>query len=242
MNITQKPCPHLRTGRGTYKPELVVIHIMDGSLAGTDAWFNNPTSQVSAHYGIGKNGEVHQYVKETDQAWHAGVVSNPTFKLYKGANVNPNLYTIGIEHEGEPLKNDVWPDAMKKASAELVAEICKRWNIPVDRDHIIGHYQVRSTKPNCPAINKGVIDEIVAMANAIVNPAPAATAATPAASVRLVDDNGTVYMVAGTKDVRVVRIADWDTKVALFGDAAIEKGSVKDLPKPKVVGQGLTIN
>jgi N-acetyl-anhydromuramyl-L-alanine amidase AmpD len=41
---------------------------MDGTLAGTDAWFTNPASQVSAQYGIGKNGEVHQYVKEEDTA------------------------------------------------------------------------------------------------------------------------------------------------------------------------------
>jgi len=234
QNIIQKSCPNFRAGRvsgsTTYKPELVVIHIMDGSLSGTDSWFNNPASQVSAHYGIGKTGEVHQYVKEADQAWHAGVVSKPSFKLYKGTAINPNLYTIGIEHEGKPLENDVWPAAMKNASAQLIADICTRWNIPIDRDHIIGHYQIRDTKPNCPAINKGIIDELVAMAQKI-----AGVATTPAAAaVRLVNDNGTVYMVAGVKDVRVVGIASQEAIDAMFGDTPIEKGSVKDLPKSKL--------
>ena len=33
-------------GRAGYNPEAVVIHIMDGSLIGTDSWFNDPRSRV----------------------------------------------------------------------------------------------------------------------------------------------------------------------------------------------------
>lgn len=163
MNIVQKPTKHYTVGRAGQKPEVIVIHIMDGSLVGTDNWFASPESQVSAHYGIGQQGEVHQYVKEKDTAYHAGVVSNPTFKLYK-AGVSPNLYTIGIEHEGVSVS--VWSAAMKKASAELIKALCERWGIPIDRDHIIGHYQVRSTKPNCPAQDKRIIDELILLAGA----------------------------------------------------------------------------
>ena len=47
--------------RAGYHPEAVVLHIMDGSLIGTDSWFNDAKSQVSAHYGVGRTGEVHQY-------------------------------------------------------------------------------------------------------------------------------------------------------------------------------------
>lgn len=156
-----KPSPNFWSGRKGYKPEAIVIHIMDGTLAGTDAWFANSESQVSAHFGIGKNGEVHQYVKEEDTAWHAGRVDNPDWKLIK-SNVNPNLYTIGIEHEGR--SDAVWTGAMKQASAELIREVCERWDIPIDRAHIIGHYQIFSKKPDCPAKNKQIIDELVALA------------------------------------------------------------------------------
>ena len=38
-----------------FKPELIVLHIMDGTLSGTDSWFADPSSQVSSHYGIGLN-------------------------------------------------------------------------------------------------------------------------------------------------------------------------------------------
>lgn len=166
MTIKNKQVRNFNTGRGGYMPEAIVIHIMDGSLAGTDAWFNDPKSQVSAHYGIGKKGEVHMYVREQDTAWHAGRVLRATWKLIK-KSVNPNLYTIGIEHEGKPLENDKWPDAMKKASAELIADIAKRWNIPIDRDHVIGHYEIFADKPNCPGVDHSIIDELVSMARKI---------------------------------------------------------------------------
>lgn len=165
MNTIQKiwkKSPNFWSGRKDYKPELIVIHIMDGTLAGTDSWFANPAAQVSAHYGIGKNGEVHHYVKEEDAAWHAGRVDTPSAKLVK-ANVNPNLYTIGIEHEGK--SNESWSDEMKQASALLIREICQRWQIPIDRNHVIGHYQIYSKKPDCPARDKKIIDELVALAN-----------------------------------------------------------------------------
>lgn len=162
MNIIQKQSPNFWSGRKGYKPEAVVIHIMDGTLIGTDSWFANTTSQVSAHYGIGKSGEVHQYVQEVDAAWHAGRVDAPVWKLIK-PNINPNLYTIGIEHEGKP--DDVWTDAMKQSSATLIQEICQRWQIPIDRDHVVGHFEIFSKKPNCPATNKKILDDLVAIAS-----------------------------------------------------------------------------
>lgn len=159
--MIQKQSPNFGVGRLGFKPEAIVIHIMDGTLSGTDSWFAKPTSQVSAHYGIGKNGEVHQYVQEENTAWHAGRVSNPTWSLIKNG-INANLYTIGIEHEGK--SDDVWTDDMKKSSASLIREVCKKWNIPVDREHVIGHYQIFSDKPNCPATNKSIINELVTLA------------------------------------------------------------------------------
>ncbi|MDO8469566.1 MAG: peptidoglycan recognition family protein [bacterium] len=161
MNIIQKKSPNFWAGRKGYRPEGVVIHIMDGTLVGTDSWFANPASLVSSHYGIGRTGEVHQYVKEEDTAWHAGRVDAAVWKLIK-PNINPNLYTVGIEHEGKP--DDIWTDAMKQSSAELIREICQRWQIPIDRNHIVGHFEIFSKKPNCPARDKKIIDELVALA------------------------------------------------------------------------------
>jgi len=114
MNIINIPSPNFTVGRKIYNPEAVVIHIMEGSLSGTDSWFKSNASQVSAHYGIGQSGEVHQYVAEVNTAWHAGRVNAPSWQLIKttgnGAFINPNFYTVGIEHEGN--EDSDWTDAM----------------------------------------------------------------------------------------------------------------------------------
>ena len=163
-----KGSPNFWQGRKSYKPEAIVIHIMAGTIKSCDSWFANVSSQVSAHYGVAKSGEVHQYVKEENTAWHAGVLYQPSWKLLK-PNVNPNLYTIGIEHEGQP--EDIWTEQQKQASASLIREACQQWQIPLDRDHIIGHYQITTKKPNDPAVNKGIIDELISLAKTQASPA-----------------------------------------------------------------------
>ena len=122
------------------------MHIAEGSLASVDAWFGNAVSVVSAHYCVGKNGDVHQYVKEGDTAYHAGGPIRPVWKLIK-PQVNPNYYTIGIEHEGHA--SDEWTEAQYAASARLVTEIAKRWAIPLDADHVVMHREIRAAK-TCP--------------------------------------------------------------------------------------------
>lgn len=164
MNIIKKYCPNFSNGRLGYRPEAIVIHVMDGTLSGTDSWFANPKSAVSAHYGVGKNGEIHNYVDEENTAWHAGRINAPSWKLIKQtANrnyVNPNCYTIGIEHEG--TDDSDWTDAMYQSSGDLIAQLAAKWNIPIDRQHIIGHHEIYSLK-SCPG-NKADIDKLIVIA------------------------------------------------------------------------------
>ncbi|MEM7244665.1 MAG: peptidoglycan recognition family protein [Acidobacteriota bacterium] len=160
MDALWKGSPNFVAGRRGYRPEAVVIHVMAGTLVGTDAWFKNPESKVSAHYGIGREGQVHQYVKESDTAWHAGRrTSDASWSLLK-PRVNPNLYTIGIEHEGQV--DDPWPDAMYESSAKLIQQACLRWDIPIDRKHVIGHREIFSRK-SCPG-SRASLTRLVKMA------------------------------------------------------------------------------
>ena len=137
---------NFRKGRHGHEPKAIVIHIIVGSLESAGVTFRDPRSSVSAHYGVGKSGDIHQFVQEADTAFHAGIVVRPTWKLINPA-VNPNYYTIGIEHEGQP--QDAWPAEQYRASAALVREIAGRWKIPLDRDHIIMHREIRASK-TCP--------------------------------------------------------------------------------------------
>lgn len=173
---------NFRSGRPLgFRPEAIVVHIMDGSLAGTDSWFNDRRSGVSAHYGIGKDGTVHQYVKETDTAFHAGTVVRPAWKLLK-PRVNPNYYTIGIEHEGFGTADGEWPDAMFDASVALARDIAARWQIATDADHVIPHRMIRATKPHCPGRGVNLQAYIEAMGGAA---APASRASPDETAVTL---------------------------------------------------------
>ena len=165
MPIIQVPSPNFYPGRKTYRPITIVIHIMEGTLASTDNWFQSKVSQVSAHYGVGAKGTIHQYVQEQDSAWHAGRVFAPSWSLIKpagdGKYINPNYYTVGIEHEGNEQTD--WTDAMYAASSGLIRAISSRWNIPLDRDHVIGHHQIYAIKA-CPG-QKVDLNKLIALAS-----------------------------------------------------------------------------
>ncbi|MDG4785377.1 N-acetylmuramoyl-L-alanine amidase [Micromonospora sp. WMMD1102] len=108
----------------------VVIHVTQGSYAGSISWFQNPASQVSAHYTIrSSDGALTQSVREKDVAWHAG-------------NWTYNTQSIGIEHEGYVSQPSWFTDAMYRSSAALTLHLCDRYGIPKDRSRIIGHNQV----------------------------------------------------------------------------------------------------
>ncbi len=128
-------------------PFAIIFHIMDGTLAGTDSWLQNKSSGVSYHYGLGNRGEIHQYVQEEFAAWHAGKVDNPTWKHYGG--INPNWITIGIALEGRP--GDPVSEEMFNSLLSLTADIVTRRRIEVNREYLVGHYEIRTpARANCP--------------------------------------------------------------------------------------------
>lgn len=145
---------------GGVDPVAIVVHIQEGTMAGTDSWFRNPASKVSAHYGVSKAGEVVQWVRDEDTAQHAGVVDRPTAAIVRErVGFNPNSYTLGIECEGRAT--DAPPADQMVALAELVKLLCTRHRIPLDRKHVIGHREVRGSKP-CPG--RIDVDEVVRLA------------------------------------------------------------------------------
>lgn len=112
--IIWKGSPNHYMGRNGYGVTHITLHIMVGYLAGTDSTFANPSSQSSAHYGVGATGEIHQYVAETDGS-------------YSDANYASNCSTISIEHEGGMADGAVCTQACIDASARLCADITRRY-------------------------------------------------------------------------------------------------------------------
>lgn len=105
--------PNHYNGRNGYAVTHITLHTMVGHLAGTDSVFKNPGSQASAHYGIGADGTIHQYVSESDGS-------------YSDANFTSNNSTISIEHEGG-MNGIPCTQACMNASARLCADIARRY-------------------------------------------------------------------------------------------------------------------
>ncbi|HCP14811.1 MAG TPA: hypothetical protein DIT32_03410 [Peptococcaceae bacterium] len=167
MKITQKESPNHFNGRNNWKPDMIVCHITEGSYAGAVSWLCNSASKASAHFVVAQDGRITQLVKLTDAAWCNGTSIALTQKTHYGKSTladvrtrktNANYYTISIEHEGLWAKTKgKLTDAQLKATIELIAwirsEVRRIFNteIPLDREHIVGHYQINPvTKPNCP--------------------------------------------------------------------------------------------
>jgi N-acetyl-anhydromuramyl-L-alanine amidase AmpD/V8-like Glu-specific endopeptidase len=114
-----------RAPRGARRVERLVIHITDGgpNIAGPISWFRNTDSGVSAHYIVGRDGEVVQMVRHDRVAHHAG---------------SANETSIGIEHVANTRGLNP-TEAQLDASAALVAWLAAQCGVPLDRDHVLGH-------------------------------------------------------------------------------------------------------
>jgi N-acetyl-anhydromuramyl-L-alanine amidase AmpD len=150
VNVDRLSTPHFEVGRGGLRPRAVVVHTNVGSFESTALWFAHPESRVSAHYLVGLDGRVAQFVDEADTARHAGRVHEPTAEVVLEEGGNPNAYTIGIEFEdgGEPERVDRTAEQYA-AGAALLAAVTTRWEVPLHRGGVIGHREVYSLK-SCP--------------------------------------------------------------------------------------------
>jgi N-acetylmuramoyl-L-alanine amidase len=148
MEIETRRTPNFEAGRSGERPRGIVVHTNAGSFSSTCWWFEDEESGVSAHYLVALDGRVARFVDEADTARHSGRVVNPTTPLYEGGD--PNRYTVGIEFEddGDPAQVHR-TDAQYRAGAELIRGICRRWGIPLDRDHVVGHSEINGAK-TCP--------------------------------------------------------------------------------------------
>lgn len=134
----------------------IIIHTMVGTWQSAANRFSAYGTQVSAHYGVKLDGGLVHWLEEYYTAYHAG-------------NYSINQRSIGIEHEDNGNYNGVRPDTLYQTSGKLVADICKFYNIPIDREHILKHSQIIPT--GCPdALN---IDTIIALAQKYAKPTPA---------------------------------------------------------------------
>jgi len=139
--------PNFWAGRAGV-PRAIVLHTMAGKLAGADSWFANPDSQVSAHFGVGLNGEMHQYVRLADTAWANGVLEpGERWSAIFGAG-NPNPKTVSIETED--LANSAQEVTDRQFAGVLAVATMAKVRFP-SITHLVAHRVISPhTRPNCP--------------------------------------------------------------------------------------------
>ncbi len=115
----------------------IVIHSTEGSYQSAIDHFQDPTSYVSCQYVIrSEDGAITQMVRNEDVAWCAG-------------NWYVNTHSINIEHEGYAKDGETWyTEEMYQSSAELVRWLAEEFDIPLDRDHILGHDNIPTVNPS----------------------------------------------------------------------------------------------
>ncbi|QGV82956.1 N-acetylmuramoyl-L-alanine amidase [Streptomyces ficellus] len=136
------PAPYEELGEGDYgnhdkadRPasasvDYIVVHDTEATWDVTLKLVQDP-AYVSWHYSLrSSDGHIAQHVPLKDVGWHAG-------------NWYVNAKSVGLEHEGFLVSPDAWyTEAMYRTSARLVRYLAKRYDVPLDRQHILGHDNV----------------------------------------------------------------------------------------------------
>jgi N-acetyl-anhydromuramyl-L-alanine amidase AmpD len=126
----------------------IVLHCTDGGAVaaavtarnafGGPRYFENGVwKSQSAHYIVGRAGEVVQTVLHKDMAFHAN---------------NASTSTIGVEHNAREPQDKKLAGAQYLASARLVLWLCGRLGLPPTRDVIVGHSEADpvTSHSTCP--------------------------------------------------------------------------------------------
>ncbi len=147
--------------------EIIIHHAATTDFDGIARTFQNAARAASAHYGVGRNSNVDQYVSESDIAWHCG-------------NWGHNSRSIGIENvnsSGAP-NWEIAPQTFETL-VELCTSIAKRHGLLPLRVgvNLFGHKDVSDKPTACPFALHGRLQELADRVNAAANsatPAPSA--------------------------------------------------------------------
>ena len=136
--------------------DMIVIHHtgspdMDASAEQIHGWhLGNGWSGIGYHYVIRKDGTIERGRPEWSIGSHA---------------YGENSHTIGIHLSGDFEQAYPTEDQIESC-AKLIADICDRYGISIDRDHIVGHGELMST--TCPGTNlQALLDDNTIIGKAI---------------------------------------------------------------------------
>lgn len=119
---------------------LVIHHTGDNDIDATaeqiHEWhLNKDWAGIGYHFVIRKSGEIERGRPENAIGSHA---------------YGENSHTLGIHLSGDFMTGTPTSQQIEKC-AMLIANLSEKYNIPIDRNHIVGHCDLMST--NCPGTN-----------------------------------------------------------------------------------------
>ncbi len=149
-------------------PEFIVLHFSSNVIADPE----NPCDaaavrqiftdqEVSANYLVDRDGAVWCLIPEDRCAWHAGA---GTWRGEERLTNKMNLYSFGIEMVAVGSQKDMaqyltaaeyarvpedcigFTEAQYASVRALVADLCRRYSISCDIEHVIGHQEYSPSK------------------------------------------------------------------------------------------------
>ena len=116
--------------------DYIVIHDTEASWNTTLQLVQRP-NYLAWNYSLrSRDGHIAQHLDSSDVGWHAG-------------NWYVNMHSIGLEHEGFAAQGASWyTESMYQTSSALVRHLAAKYDVPLDRAHIIGHDQIPGHVPS----------------------------------------------------------------------------------------------
>jgi N-acetyl-anhydromuramyl-L-alanine amidase AmpD len=133
------------------QPRAFVLHTAEEPAdphSSTPLYFDDPNRSGSTHYFISHAGGCYQMVPERLGAWANALQGKPR-PAWADPNRNLNLQTLSVEIEGYAgsIGQTMPPGCPQwKALVALVQDRCTHYAIPLDHQHIIGHYEVSNQR------------------------------------------------------------------------------------------------
>ena len=119
----------------------------------TPSWFADPRANASTHYYADSDGDLYQMVRDQDFAWAQGVRSKdmilPRPSWWRDEFVSYNTCMLSIEIEGyaHQIGDTFTPGSRQFESvAAWSAFVCRKYDIPIDREHHVGHSELTRQK------------------------------------------------------------------------------------------------
>lgn len=140
-------------------PKAIVLHTPEepaDDYESTPHYFATPGVAAGTHYYLDNDGDVYQMLEESECPYANGNRGGVN-RTWKGAvdqwppwatqGVTLNGQTLSIEMEGYAASiGKTWTDAMHNSLVAWIKNRAAHYGIPLDRDHIIGHFEVATDR------------------------------------------------------------------------------------------------